>query len=375
MDARSYKDIPSPGRILLGPGPSMVAPRVLRALALPVLGHLDPIFLSVMDDIQQLLRYTFQTKNEFTIPISGTGSAGMEAALSNFIEAGDKVLIGVNGYFGERLAEMAGRYRAQVSRIERPWGEVFDIEEIRTALKKDKFKFLALVHGETSTGALLTGVAEIAQAAHENGALLILDTVATLGGAPVEVDAWEADVVFSGSQKCLSCPPGLAPLTMGERARAVLRARKTPPGNWYLDLGMVEKYWGEERTYHHTAPTNMNVALREALRAVAEEGLEARFSRHQETAELLWQGLQEMDIGLLMPEENRMTMLCAALIPPGVDDLAVRTSLRENYNIEIAGGFGPLAGKIWRIGLMGFSSRRENVLNLLSSFREILKRG
>lgn len=375
MDARSYKDIPSPGRILLGPGPSMVAPRVLRALALPVLGHLDPIFLSVMDDIQQLLRYTFQTKSEFTIPISGTGSAGMEAALSNFIEAGDKVLIGVNGYFGERLAEMAGRYRAQVSRIERPWGEVFDIEEIRTALKKDKFKFLALVHGETSTGALLTGVAEIAQAAHENGALLILDTVATLGGAPVEVDAWEADVVFSGSQKCLSCPPGLAPLTMGERARAVLRSRKTPPGNWYLDLGMVEKYWGEERTYHHTAPTNMNVALREALRVVAEEGLEARFSRHQETAELLWQGLQEMDIGLLMPEENRMTMLCAALIPPGVDDLAVRTSLRENYNIEIAGGFGPLAGKIWRIGLMGFSSRRENVLNLLSSFREILKRG
>ena len=375
MDATKYEDFRSPARILLGPGPSMVPPRVLRAMAVPMIGHLDPAFLRVMDDVQELLRFVFQTENELTIPVSGTGSAGMEAALSNFIEPGDQVLIAVNGYFSERMVEMAGRYGAQIDRIDRPWGEVFEVEEIRTALKKKKYKFIALVHGATSTGALRTDVPAITEAAHEQGALVILDTVASLGGVPVEVDAWDVDVAFSGTQKGLSCPPGLAPLTVGERAREMLRKRKTPVGNWYFDLMMVDKYWGETRTYHHTAPVSLNFALREGLRIIAEEGLEARFARHQEIAELLWQGLEEMDLVLLMEPKYRLATLTTVQLPSTIDDLNVRTRLREEYNIEIAGGFGPLAGKIWRIGLMGFSCRRENVLRLLSALKEIISSG
>jgi len=353
----------------------MVPPRVLRAMAVPMIGHLDPAFLRVMDDVQELLRFVFQTENELTIPVSGTGSAGMEAALSNFIEPGDQVLIAVNGYFSERMVEMAGRYGAQIDRIDRPWGEVFEVEEIRAALKKKKYKFIALVHGATSTGALRTDVAAITEAAHEQGALVILDTVASLGGVPVEVDAWDVDVAFSGTQKGLSCPPGLAPLTVGERARDALRKRKTPVGNWYFDLMMVDKYWGETRTYHHTAPVSLNFALREGLRIIAEEGLEARFARHQEIAEMLWQGLEEMDLVLLMEPKYRLATLTTVQLPSTIDDLNVRTRLREEYNIEIAGGFGPLAGKIWRIGLMGFSCRRENVLRLLSALKEIISSG
>ena len=375
MDATKYEDFKSPARILLGPGPSMVPPRVLRAMAVPMIGHLDPAFLKVMDDVQELLRFVFQTDNKLTIPVSGTGSAGMEAALSNFIEPGDQVLIAVNGYFSERMVEMAGRYGAQIDRIDRPWGEVFEVEEIRAALKKKKYKFIALVHGATSTGALRTDVPAITEAAHEQGALVILDTVASLGGVPVEVDAWDVDVAFSGTQKGLSCPPGLAPLTVGERAREMLRKRKTPVGNWYFDLMMVEKYWGETRTYHHTAPVSLNFALREGLRIIAEEGLEARFARHQEIAELLWQGLEEMDLVLLMEPKYRLATLTTVQLPSTIDDLNVRTRLREEYNIEIAGGFGPLAGKIWRIGLMGFSCRRENVLRLLSALKEIISSG
>lgn len=375
MDASNYKDLDSPGRILLGPGPSMMHPRVLRAMALPMIGHLDPMFLEVMDDVQELLRFVFQTNNELTIPVSGTGSAGMEAALSNFIEPGDQVLIAVNGYFSERMIEIAKIYGAEVDRIDRPWGEVFDVEEFETALKKKKYKFLALVHGETSTGALRTDVAAITKVAHDQGALVILDSVATLGGSAVEIDAWDVDVSFSGSQKGLSCSPGLAPLTVGEHARKTLVDRKSNVGNWYFDLMMVETYWGKKRTYHHTAPVSLNFALREALRLVAEEGLPERFARHRENAILLWEGLEEMDLALLMEEKNRMETLTAVRIPAGIDDVAVRTKLREEYNIEIAGGFGPLAGKIWRIGLMGFSSRRENVLLLLSALKDVLGRG
>lgn len=375
MDPGKYKEIDSPGRILLGPGPSMVHPRVLRALSAPMIGHLDPLFLKVMDDVQELLRFVFQTKNELTIPVSGTGSAGMEAALSNFIEPGDSVLIAVNGYFSERMIEMAERYGAEVDRIDRPWGEVFDVEEFETALKKKKYKLLALVHGETSTGAMRTDVDAITKAAHDQGALVILDAVATLGGSTVEIDAWDVDIAFSGSQKGLSCPPGLAPLTVGERARTMLMNRKSKVGNWYFDLMMVDTYWGKERTYHHTAPISLNFALRETLRLTAEEGLQEQFARHRENAELLWEGLEEMDLALLMDEKYRMETLTAVRIPSGIDDLGVRTKLREDYNIEIAGGFGPLAGKIWRIGLMGFSCRRENVLLLLSALKEVLGRG
>jgi alanine-glyoxylate transaminase/serine-glyoxylate transaminase/serine-pyruvate transaminase len=326
-----------------------------------------------MSAIQDMLRYVFQTQNELTIPISGTGSAGMEAALCNFIEPGDRVLIAVNGYFGERMVDMAGRYGAIVDRLDRPWGEVFDPAEIAAALRGRSYKLVAQVHAETSTGARQPGIAEIAAAAHANGALLVLDTVTSLGGVPVEVDAWDVDVVYSGTQKCLSAPPGLAPITVSPRAREALQKRRTPVANWYLDLSMVEKYWGSERTYHHTAPITMNYALYEALRLVAEEGLERRFARHRLNAELLWQGLEALDLPLLVAEENRLPSLSTPQIPPGVEDMTVRRRLLEDYNIEIAGGFGPLKGKVWRIGLMGFSSRRENVAVLLTALEQILR--
>jgi alanine-glyoxylate transaminase/serine-glyoxylate transaminase/serine-pyruvate transaminase len=350
----------------------MANPRVLRALSAPLVGHLDPQFIQIMNEVQEMLRFVFQTKNELTIPVSGTGSAAMEAALCNFIEPGDKVLVAVNGYFGERLIEMASRYGAQVDRIDRPWGEVFEPAEIETALKKDKYKILALVHAETSTGARQPEIAAIAKAAHDNGAIVVLDTVTSLGGLPVEIDAWDVDVSYSGTQKALSCPPGLSPLTVGERAREILKNRKSKVSNWYLDLTLVEKYWGDARTYHHTAPVSMNYALREALRLVVEEGLEARFVRHQANAELLWAGLEDLDLPLLVPKELRLPTLTTPKLPPSVDDLAVRKALLNEYNIEIAGGFGPLAGQVWRIGLMGYSSRKENVLLLLSALKEIL---
>ena len=374
MEAMNYQDLNISPRILLGQGPSMVAPRVLNALSYPLVGHLDPQFLTLMQEVQQLLRFVFQTENELTVPVSGTGSAGMEAALCNFIEPGDNVLVAVLGYFGERMVEMAGRYGAQVDRIDRPWGEAFDPDEIKAALGQKKYKLLALVHAETSTGVLQPGIAEIAAAAHDNGALLVMDTVTSLGGMPVEIDAWGVDVAFSGTQKSMSAPPGLAPLTISPRAREVLRNRSVPVGNWYLDLSLLEKYWGSERTYHHTAPINSNYALREALRMVAEEGLEERFARHRSNAEVLWAGLVDLDISLLVPEENRLTTLTTAVIPPGVDDLGLRKTLLNEFNLEIAGGFGPLVGQIWRIGLMGYSSRLENVMLLLAALREVLQK-
>ncbi|MGD9092949.1 MAG: alanine--glyoxylate aminotransferase family protein [Anaerolineales bacterium] len=372
MDASQFKDLDPATRILLGPGPSTALPRVLRAMATPLIGHLDPQFLSVMNEVQVLLRYVFQTENELTIPISGTGSAGMEAALCNFIEAGDRVLVAINGYFGERLYDMAGRYGAQVDRLDRPWGEVFDPGEIADALKGKEYKLLALVHAETSTGALQPGIPEITAAAHRNGALVVLDTVTSLGGLPVEIDAWEVDVAYSGSQKSLSAPPGLAPLTVSPRAGEVLVNRKTAVANWYLDLTNLIKYWGDERTYHHTAPISANYALREALRIVAEEGLEARFARHRANAEMLWKGLEALDLPPMIPEAYRIPTLTTPKLSPSVDDAAVRSRLLNEYNIEIAGGFGPLAGQIWRIGLMGYSSRREYVMLLLAALRQIL---
>lgn len=371
MEAPQFSDLDPSPRVLLGPGPSMVPSRVLRALATPLVGHLDPEFLAVMNQVQQLLRYAFQTQNELTIPISGTGSAGMEAALVNFIEPGDDVLIGVNGYFGERLCDMAGRIGARVDRLERPWGEVFDPDEVNAALARKPYKLLAVVHAETSTGALQPHVAEIARAAHAHGALLVLDTVTSLGGVPVEIDAWDVDIAYSGTQKCLSCPPGLAPITVGPRAREVMHRRATQVPNWYLDLSNVEKYWGQERTYHHTAPISMNYALREALRLVAEEGLPARFARHRANAERLWAGLEELDLPPFVPLAYRNPTLTTCRLGPGIDDVAVRRELLNDYNIEISGGFGPLRGKIWRIGLMGHSSRRENVASLLSAVRAI----
>ncbi len=372
MQPPSLADLDIPTRILLGPGPSTAAPRVLRAMATPLLGHLDPRFLTLMSEVQSLLRYVFQTGNELTLPISGTGSAGMEAALCNFIQPGDRVLVGVMGYFGERLVEMAGRYGAQVDRLERPWGQVFEPQEFETALRSKNYRLVALVHAETSTGALQPGIAEIAAAAHQHGALLVLDTVTSLGGLPVEIDAWDVDVAYSASQKNLSAPPGLAPLTVSPRARQALRERPVPVGSWYLDLTLLDKYWGHERTYHHTAPISMNYALREALCMLAEEGLQARFARHRANAALLWKGLEDLDLPPLVALEHRLPTLTTPQIPPSIDEAAVRRRLLEDYNIEIAGGFGPLKGQVWRIGLMGYSSRRENVTLLLAALRDIL---
>jgi alanine-glyoxylate transaminase/serine-glyoxylate transaminase/serine-pyruvate transaminase len=352
----------------------MSHPRVLRAMATPLVGHLDPQFIQVMNDNQAMLRAIFGTENELTIPVSGTGSAAMEAALCNFIEPGDNVLIAVHGYFGERMIEMAGRYGAHVDRIDRPWGEVFEVAEIKQALSQKEYKLLGLVHAETSTGARQPEIKAICDAAHAAGAIVVLDTVTSLGGLPVKIDEWGVDVAYSATQKSLSVPPGLGPLTVNEHAREILRSRKTKVGNWYLDLSTLEKYWGSERTYHHTAPITMNFALREGLRLALEEGLENRYQRHQANAELLWEGLEDLDFNLLVKKELRLPTLTTPQLPPSVDDLAVRRALLNDYNVEIAGGFGQLAGKVWRIGLMGYSSSKENVTLLLGALRNILKR-
>ncbi len=372
MDAAQFKDLDLPSRILLGPGPSMVPPRVLRAMATPPVGYMDPTYLAVMRETKELLRYVFQTKNEFTVPISGTGSAGMETALCNFIEPGNDVLIAIQGFFGERLADMAARYGAQVERVEKSWGEIFTPEELELALSKKKYKLLAIVHGETSTGCVQTRVDAIAAASHKHGALLVLDTVASLGGVPVDVDGWGVDICYSGSQKCLSAPPGLAPITVGPRAMDVLEKRKTPVANWYLDITGINRYWGEAPAYHHTGPSNMIFALREALRMVAEEGLETRVNRHRANAELLWAGLEALGIPPRVPLETRMASLTAARLHDGFDEAAIRSTLLNQYNVEIVGGFGPLAGQIWRIGLMGYSSRRENVELLLALLNKLI---
>ncbi len=361
---------PSP-RLLLGPGPSMVHPRVLRALATPPVGHLDPEFITIMNEIQELLRFVFETTNRLTLPISGTGSAGMEAALCNFIEPGDPVLICVNGYFGERMVDMATRYGAEVHRIDVPWGAVFSARQVEDALRAHPAKLVAIVHAETSTGALQP-LEEIAEVAHRYGALLLVDAVTSLGGLPVEVDRVGIDICYSGSQKCLGCPPGLAPITIGPRAEEVLAARKTRVANWYLDLTMVQRYWGNDRTYHHTAPINMNYALREGLRLIEEEGLQERFARHRRNAQMLWDGLARLGLTLHVPLGHRLPSLTTVRVPDGVDEAAVRRRLLDEYNIEIAGGLGALRGKIWRIGLMGHSSRPENVVALLGALERIL---
>jgi alanine-glyoxylate transaminase/serine-glyoxylate transaminase/serine-pyruvate transaminase len=372
MDASRFKDLNIAPRILMGPGPSMVEGRVLSTMTMPVTGHLDPDFISVMNDVQELLRYVFQTKNEVTLSLSGTGTSGMEAGVSNFVEPGDHVLCAVKGYFGDRIAQMAERYGAQVDRIEKPWGEAFTPDEIEAALSKKPYKLLTIVHGETSTGVCQPQIAEIAAAAHQHGALLLLDTVASLGGVPVEVDAWDVDICYSGSQKALSAPPGLAMITLSPRAWDVLQNRQSLVSNWYLDLKLLMEYWGAPRKYHHTAAISTNYALREALRIAAEEGLENRFARHAEMAGMLYEGLTALDLPPLIPPKLRLATLTTPRLPEGLNEAAIRSTLRDQYNIEISGGFGPLAGKVWRIGLMGFSARRENVLLLLAALENLL---
>jgi alanine-glyoxylate transaminase/serine-glyoxylate transaminase/serine-pyruvate transaminase len=368
-------DLNTAPRILLGPGPSAVDPRVLRTMATPLVGYLDPEWFSLMDEEQALLRAVFRTNNKLTIPLSGTGSAGMEAAFCNFVEPGDTVVIGCNGYFSERMCDMAQRYGANVKRIEKPWGSVFSIEEIDAALKANKpVKILALVHAETSTGALqpVTGMGECI---HRHGALFLLDCVTSLGGVTLEIDVQGIDIAYSATQKCLGCPPGLAPFTAGDRAVEVLHGRKTVVANWYLDLTMIEKYWNSERVYHHTPSTTLHYGFREGLRIVLEEGLENRWKRHRETAEYLWKKMEDLSVKLFVSKECRLPSLTTLCLPAGVDDAQTRKQLLDTYNIDIAGGFGPLKGKIWRVGLMGFPCRRENVTLLAEALREILAVG
>ncbi|MCS6976677.1 MAG: alanine--glyoxylate aminotransferase family protein [Gemmatales bacterium] len=361
---------PSP-RILMGPGPSDVHPRVLRAMTTPLLGHLDPEFLGVMNETQEMLRQVFQTRNQLTFPVSGTGSAGMETCVVNLIEPGDRMVVCVNGVFGQRMVDVAQRAGAEVTVLERPWGTVFELDQIRDALSRVRPKVLGIVHAETSTGAWqpMDGLGKLC---HEFNTLLLVDTVTSLGGVPVEVDKWEADAVYSGTQKCLSCPPGLSPVTFSPRAVEAINRRKNKVQSWYLDMGMVQRYWGEERFYHHTAPITMVYALREALRIVTEEGLPPRFARHALNHQALKAGLTAMNLPYFTTEGCQLPQLNAIRIPDGVDDLAVRKRLLSEFGIEIGGGLGEFKGKIWRIGLMGHGSRPQNVFLVLAALEKCL---
>ena len=360
-----------PLRMLLGPGPSDVHPRVSAALALPTVGHLDPYYLRIMNELQGMLRQVFRTENPMTLAISGTGSAGMEATVVNLIEPGDAMLVCVNGVFGGRIADVAARCGANVTRIERPWGEVFTTDDIKEALAKAKPKVVGIVMAETSTGAWQP-LEEISRVVHEAGALLLVDAVTSLGGVPVEVDAWQIDAIYSGTQKCLGCPPGLAPVSFSARAMEAIGRRRTKVQSWYLDVSLLASYWGQERVYHHTAPINMTYALHEALRLVLEEGLDACFARHRRNHLALKAGLAAIGISFAAQEGHQLPMLNTVTIPPDVDDKAIRKALLERFGIEIGGGLGAYAGKVWRIGLMGHSSREANVLAVVAAIEQLL---
>ncbi len=372
MDAPKTPELDTPSRILLGPGPGMPHPRVVRALTTPTLGHLDPQLLQVYAHEQDLLRYVFQTANSWTFALSGTGTAGMESALANMIEPGDRVLACVHGYFGGRLADIANRLGAEVDRLERPLGQILDVDEIEAALAKKQCKLLTIVHAETSTGAEQLHIQEIASAAHRHGALLVLDTVTSLGGIPVNIDAWDVDVAYSASQKNLGAPSGLAPITVGLRAEEVIRRRTRPVSSFYLDLKQYADYWMDGHAYHHTASSALHFALYEGLRVIAEEGLQAVFARYRANAELLWSGLEAIGVKPFIPEPYRLPPLTTAQVPEGVDPHKVRARLLNEYNIEIAAGFGSLKEQVWRIGLMGYSSRPENVTLLLAALENLV---
>ncbi len=357
----------------MGPGPSNVDPRVLRAMVHQPIGHLDPDFLAIMDEVREGLRRLFRTRNGLTFPVSGTGSAGMEACLANLIEDGDKVLVFVKGYFGNRMAQMAERLGAEVVVVEQEWGKAFDPDDACDAIRQHKPKIVALVHAETSTG-VLQPVEEIAKCARECDAIVVLDTVTSLGGVPVLIDEWGIDVSHSASQKCIGAPPGLAPVTFNSRAIEVLKSRKRPCRSWYFDALLVQSYWGEDRAYHHTAPINMVFALREALRLIEEEGLENRWERHRINGLALAAGLEAMGLTLLVNEpEHRLPVLTTVLVPEGVDEARVRSRLLNEFHLEIGAGLGPLKGRIWRFGLMGYSSQKRNVFLAISALGSILR--
>lgn len=367
-----YADLNPGKRVLMGPGPSDVHPRVLKAMSTPLVGHLDPDFLTIMNETREMLKEVFRTKNELTIALSGTGSAGMEACLVNLLEPDDKAVVCINGLFAERMADIVKRCGAEPVIIQAEWGNIVEPEEVKKVLEKTgRVKLLAIVHAETSTG-VRQPLEEISRLTKEAGALFVVDAVTSLAGIPVETDKWEVDAIYSGSQKCLSCPPGLAPVSFSDTAIQSIAQRTSPIRSWYLDMQMLQSYWGKERFYHHTAPINMVYALREALRLVLEEGLEERFRRHQLYSKALVAGLEAMGLKMIAPLEYRLPELNAVYIPEGIDDVTIRKALLNEYGIEIGGGLGKFKGKAWRIGLMGYSCSKANVILFLSALENIL---
>jgi len=364
---------PTP-RTLMGPGPSDVHPRILTAMAKPTIGHLDPEFIRLMDEIKVMLQGVFQTQNALTIPLSAPGSAGMEASFVNLIEPGDKVIILQNGVFGGRMAENVRRFGGDLVLLETDWGRAIDPEQLRTALQAHPdTKIVAFVHAETSTG-VRSDAKSLCEMAHAAGCLTIVDCVTSLVGCEVDVDGWGADVVYSGTQKCLSCAPGLSPFTMSERAASLTQTRKTPVSSWFLDMNLVMGYWGpgSKRAYHHTAPVNALYGLHEALLMATEEGLAAAWARHTLNHQALKAGLEAMGLRFFVPESERLAQLNLVEVPAGVDEALIRKALLGSYNLEIGAGLGPLAGKVWRIGLMGHASRAENVLLCVSALEAVL---
>jgi alanine-glyoxylate transaminase/serine-glyoxylate transaminase/serine-pyruvate transaminase len=362
-----------PDRTLMGPGPSDVHPRVLRAMATPLVGYLDDYYVEVMDDLQELLRYLFRTDNEYTFSVSGTGSAGMETALANLVEPGETVLVPSNGYFGQRQGQVAERAGADIVAVDAPWGEPLDPADVDRAMERHDPTVFAFVHGETSTGVRQPNVDELTDIAHDHGAYAVADTVASLGGTEFRTDEWGLDVVYTGSQKCLSAPPGVAPITFSDRAVEKIETRDEPPRSWYLDLTGVWEYWGEERNYHHTGPISTNYALREALRMLAEEGIENTWDRHRQVAGALKAGVEAMGVGLAVEDDYWLPTLNAVRVPDGVDDGQVIDRLMDEHGIEIVGGLGALEGDIFRVGSMGNSARPSNVLTFLAAFGSILE--
>jgi alanine-glyoxylate transaminase / serine-glyoxylate transaminase / serine-pyruvate transaminase len=365
-----------PRRTLLGPGPSPVDDRVLRVMSAPLVGHLDPLFIRTMDEVQALLRYVFETNNRLTIPISGTGSAGMEAAVTNLLEPGEEIVICINGYFGERMHEMASRVGAKPVRVECEWGGPVDLDQVHKAWRGSNARVLFAVHAETSTG-VLQQLAPLREIADERDGLLMVDAVTSIGAHPIGVDRNRIDACYAGTQKALSCPPGLAPVTFSDRAVEKIRSRKTKVASWYLDTNLLTAYWGENsgggRAYHHTAPITMNYALHEALRIVAEERLENRAKRHERNHSALVAGIEAMGLQMQIAPAHRLWTLNAISIPEGVDDAQVRNRLLEEFDIEIGGGLGVFKGRIWRVGLMGAGSTENNVLLLLAALEKALK--
>ncbi len=361
-----------PQRILLGPGPSNVEPRVLQAMLKPILGYMDPVYLQCLDHIQRLLRAVFETENRMTFSMSGTGGAGMEACLANLIEEGEEVVVCVNGFFGQRAAEIAARWGARVIRVEADWGQPIDMQKLWDAYKHSSARIAVMVHAETSTG-MRQPIEQLGRLRDVRDAIIVIDTVTSLGAHPVGIDRNGVDASYSCSQKGIGAPPGLSPVTFSERALGKIRGRKAPPRSWYLDVALIDKYWSSERVYHHTSPALMNYALCEALEVILEEGLENRWARHERNSKAFVAGVEAMGLEMLVAPEHRLWTLNAVRIPPGIDDARVRSRLLQEHNIEIGAGFGSLKGRIWRVGLMGSGSTENNVILLLETLRRVLE--